>query len=425
MRILYIDPSMGAAGDMLTAALMELLENPNEFVEEMQALGLDGVEFSSHPAEKCGIMGTSVQVKVHGVEEESHDHHGHHVHDHEHEHSYDHDHNHKHTHDHDHTHGHHHNDLHSIGHIVEKLPVSEKVKEDVMGVYTLIGEAESRAHGVPVTQIHFHEVGEMDAITDITAVCLLMEKIGPEKVIASPIHVGSGHVHCAHGVLPVPAPATAFILEGIPMYGGEIQGELCTPTGAALLKHYVDEFGPMPPMRTEKIGYGMGKKDFPRANTLRVLLGEMENDKEEVILLEANIDDMTPEALGFAMEHLLEFSLDVWFTPVQMKKSRPGTLISVLCERDQKESCIEKIFRYTTTIGVRESAYTRHTLKRKVMEETTASGNIRKKVASGYGVTRTKYEYDDVRKIALIEEKDIDTIRKDLCMDATDESISL
>ena len=180
------------------------------------------------------------------------------------------------------------------------------MKKDVLAVYGLIAEAESKAHGMPITDIHFHEVGTMDAVADVTAVCMLMEELHPEQVIVSPIHVGSGQVRCAHGILPVPAPATAHILQGCPTYGGQIRGELCTPTGAALLKYFATSFGSMPVMRTERIGYGMGKKDFEMANCVRVMLGESEEQTSDAFELECNVDDMTPEEIGFAMERLYE-----------------------------------------------------------------------------------------------------------------------
>ena len=175
--------------------------------------------------------------------------------------------------------------MHEIGHIVQDLPLSEKVKADILAVFSLIAEAESHVHGVPVKEIHFHEVGTMDAIADITAVCLLMDKLAPEKVIVSPVHVGSGHVRCAHGILPVPAPATAYILRNVPIYGGSIRGELCTPTGAALLKHFATGFGEMPVMKTAAIGYGMGKKDFDTVNCVRALLGETDETGAPIVEL--------------------------------------------------------------------------------------------------------------------------------------------
>lgn len=291
--------------------------------------------------------------------------------------------------------------MHEIAHIVHHLPVSDKVKADILAVYSLIAEAESHAHGVPVTEIHFHEVGTMDAVADVTAVCLLMEKIGPGQVIASPVHVGSGQVRCAHGILPVPAPATAYILRDVPLYGGETRGELCTPTGAALLKHFVTRFGSMPVMKTTAIGYGMGKKDFPAANCVRALLGETESAGDYITELNCNVDDMTGEALGFAMEELFAAgALDVYTVPIGMKKSRPGTLLCVMCRAEDKEKMVRLLFRHTTTIGIRENVYRRYTLERTVETVQTPYGDIRRKTSTGYGVTRQKYEYEDLARAA-------------------------
>lgn len=281
---------MGAAGDMLTAALLELLteEQQIEFVEKMNNLGIPGVEVQKSTVSKCGINGTHVKVLVNGEEEgelmlhhhhDEYEHSHEHTHEHEHEHTHEHDHEHTHEHSHDHHHDHGHTHSHhgmaDIEHIVmHHLDIPENVKHDIMAVYSEIAEAESVAHGKPIDEIHFHEVGTMDAVADITAVCLLVDMIKPEKIIASPVHVGSGTVRCAHGILPVPAPATAYILRGVPIYGGKIKSELCTPTGAALLKHFVSSFGDMPIISLEKIGYGMGYKDFPQANCVRAFFGE-------------------------------------------------------------------------------------------------------------------------------------------------------
>ena len=409
MKTLYLECGMGAAGNMLTAALLELMPDPEAAVTELNGLGIPGVQFSKEAVSKCGIGGTHMTVKVHGEEESEemfHHHHEHHDHLHEHEHDdesachehhHDHEHIHEghehhhehthehtneHTHEHTHEHGddghthHHHSSLHDIEHIVcGHLNIPDQVKQDVMAVYGLIAEAESHAHGVPVTEIHFHEVGTMDAIADITAVCLLMNKIAPDQVIVSPVHVGSGHVHCAHGILPVPAPATAYILNGVPMYGGAVKGELCTPTGAALLKHFATRFGDMPVMRTEAIGYGMGKKDFEQANCIRAMLGETEDAGDSVLQLECNVDDMTAEELGFAMEAILAAgALEVYTVAAGMKKSRPGTLLSVLCHEAEKEKLVRVIFQNTTTIGVREHACSRYTLKRSVETVQTPYG---------------------------------------------------
>ena len=395
MKTLYLDCGMGAAGDMLTAALLELLPDAEGFMAQLNALEIPGVTMQKEKVSRCGIGGTHITVKVHGMEEDEsmHEHaeEHHHVSGHEHHH---HDSGHEHEH-------HHHSGMHEIEHIVHHLPVSDKVKADILAVYSLIAEAESHAHGVPVTEIHFHEVGTMDAVADVAAVCLLMEKIGPGQVIASPVHVGSGQVRCAHGILPVPAPATAYILRDVPIYGGEIRGELCTPTGAALLKHFVTRFGSMPVMKTTAIGYGMGKKDFPAANCVRALLGETESAGDYITELNCNVDDMTGEALGFAMEELFAAgALDVYTVPIGMKKSRPGTLLCVMCRAEDKEKMVQLLFRHTTTIGIRENVYRRYTLERAVETVQTPYGDIRRKTSTGYGVIRQKYEYEDLARAA-------------------------
>ena len=392
MKLLYIECRMGAAGDMLTAALSELHPDPESFLRQMNALGLDGVHIRREPAVRCGITGTHIAVTVHGQEEESHDvHHHDHHHDHEHEH---------HHHDHEHHH-HHHTALADILQLLSRLNISDRVKSDALSVYTRIAEAESRVHGKPVDEIHFHEVGTMDAVADIVGVCMLMEALSPDRVIVSPIHVGSGQVHCAHGILPVPAPATAHILQGVPTYGGSIEGELCTPTGAALLRHFADEFGAMPVMNVEKIGYGMGKKEFSAANCVRVFLGETLSAPEEIVELRCNLDDMTPEQTAFATEELLGAgALDVFTTPIGMKKNRPGVLLTVLCKAEQRSDLLPVLFRHTTTLGIRETVCKRYTLDRSERTVETPHGSVRIKSASGYGVHREKPEYEDLARIA-------------------------
>lgn len=396
MRTLYLDCGMGAAGDMLTAALLELLPDPDAFVSELNALGIPGVQVKKEAAVKCGITGTHVTVTVNGEEEESLD-----FPEHPHGHEHDHDHVHHHEHEHDGEHPHHHSGMQEIERIVGGLRLPEKVQADVMAVYSLIAEAESSAHGVPVTEIHFHEVGTMDAIADITAVCLLMDKLTPQQVIVSPIHVGSGHVRCAHGILPVPAPATAYILRDAPIYGGGVKGELCTPTGAALLKHFATRFGEMPVMRAQAIGYGMGKKDFEAANCVRALLGETGGCGDTVAELSCNLDDMTAEAVGFAMERFFEAgALEVYTVPVGMKKSRPGVLLCVMCKEAEKDEMVRLMFKHTTTLGIRENISRRYTLERAVATAETPVGPVRQKLSRGYEVTRVKYEFEDLARIA-------------------------
>lgn len=395
MKTLYLDCSMGAAGDMLAAALLELLPDPDAFVAELNALAIPDVKFSREASVKCGITGTHLQVTVHGEEEDAHDHH--------HAHSHDHHHDHAHAHHHDHAHIHHHHaSLHNIEHIVRgHLSLPATVADNVMAVYRLIADAESKAHGKPVSEIHFHEVGTMDAIADITAVCLLMHRLAPDEIIVSPVHVGSGQVHCAHGILPVPAPATATILQDVPIYGGSIQGELCTPTGAALLKHFASRFGEMPVMRTSAIGYGMGKKDFPAANCVRALLGERSAASDDVIELCCNIDDMTGEAIGYAFDKLFAAgALDVYTIPIGMKKSRPGHLLHVICREADKDALVRALFAHTTTIGIRENRFRRYTLDRRIETIETVDGPVRRKCSTGYGVSREKFEHDDLARIA-------------------------
>ena len=419
MRTLYLDCGMGAAGDMLTAALLELLteEQRAEFISKVNSLGIPGVRFEAKPSVKCGITGTHVSFFVDGAEE-GEEMFLHHHHDHENENDHEHEHEHVHTHDPEegHSHTHSHSGLADIEHIVRgHLDLPESVRDDVMAVYSLIAEAESHVHGQSVEQIHFHEVGTMDAVADVTAVCLLMDILSPQQIICSPVHVGSGKVRCAHGLLPVPAPATAYILRDVPIYGGRIQGELCTPTGAALLRHFVTSFGDMPPMKVSAIGYGMGNKDFEAANCVRAMLGETGTSGDTVAELSLNVDDMTAEQIGFLTETLFEAgALEVYTVPIGMKKSRPGTLISVMTRESDRDRIIELIFRHSTTLGVRENISRRYTLNRRIETEETRFGTVRKKISSGYGVTREKYEYDDLSRLARDNGMSITDVRKEI-----------
>ena len=420
MKTLYIECAMGAAGDMLMAALSELLPDPQGFVDRMNGLGLPGVRFERQAARKCGITGTHIAVTIDGHEEPDHDHdhdHGHiHDHAHDHGHSHDHDHDHGHAHDHEHLHDHDHGHGHPHGHahhaladihaVIGALDVPDRVKADAAAVYARIAEAEAAVHGEPVEQVHFHEVGALDAVADVTGVCLLMDLIRPDRVVVSPVHVGSGEVRCAHGVLPVPAPATARILMGAPIYGGEVRGELCTPTGAALLTHFADSFGPMPAMAVARIGCGMGTKDFDRPNCVRVMLGESADGEagERVSELCCNLDDMTGEALGFAMDALRDAgALDVYCQPIQMKKSRPGQMLCCLCRPEEEQRFAALMLRHTTTLGVRCRELRRYTLEREPVTLRTPWGPVRGKRSHGFGVDRVKPEFDDLAAIARRE----------------------
>ena len=408
MKTLYIECNMGAAGDMLLASLAELTGDVKACEDKLNSLGIPDVTYSFEKSVKCGIEGTHAHVIVNGVEEDehmhehSHDHHHEHSHeDQHHEHTHD-EHAHTHEHEHEHEHHHHHTSMGDIESIINDLNVSDKVKADALAVYGLIAEAESKAHGKPVTDIHFHEVGTMDAVADIVGVCVLMEMLGAGRVVVSPLATGFGQVRCAHGILPVPAPATASIIEGIPTYSGTVEGELLTPTGAALLKHFADSFGSRPVMTISKTGYGMGKKDFEKANMLRTFIGEEQSDDgDKVIEMSCNVDDMTGEEIGYATGVLLNSgALDVFTTPVYMKKNRPGILITVIVKSEDKEKFAKLIFENTTTIGIRYTAMDRFRLARREEKVMTKFGEVSVKVSEGFGVTKAKPEYDDIAGIA-------------------------
>jgi len=384
---------MGAAGDMLGAALLELLPDPEAFEARANALGLPGVTFRAVKSEKRGVSGTHMEVLVHGEEEGAgHDaHHGkHHEEGHE---------------DQDAHHGghhHHHRSLGDIESIIEALSVSDFVKENAVCVYKLIAEAESSVHGKSVEEVHFHEVGMLDAVADIVLFCMLIEELGVSRIMASPIHTGYGQISCAHGILPVPAPATAYLLKGIPVYAGSIEGELCTPTGAAILKHFAGEYGPMPLMTVEKIGYGMGMKDFEAVNCVRVLLGESSvGSGADILELSCNIDDMTAEEISFAADTLFQAgALDVFEEPIIMKKSRPGTKLTCLCRCEEEERMAALMIRETETLGVRVHTCRRYSMEREIRTADTAYGPVRVKCSEGFGISRKKPEYEDVARIA-------------------------
>lgn len=389
MKILYIECSMGVAGDMLMGALYELLndEDRKKFTDKMNSLGIEGLHVEAVPSVKCGINGTHMNVTIDGHEElESH---------------------------HSEHHHHHGASMHDIRHVIDAAGISETVKKNAVEVYECIAQAESRVHGKSADEIHFHEVGSKDAMADVIGCCMLIDIIGADRIVVSPVTTGFGNVRCAHGILPVPAPATALILNDVPLRAGSIEGELCTPTGAALVKHYADEFGNMPQMTVSRIGYGMGTKDFAAANCVRVFLGTQDTRTAKTIVqLCSNIDDMTAEELGYAAELLMdEGALDVYTTAIGMKKSRPGTLLTVMCREEDRERIAGLIFRNTTTLGMRVYHCERMILERSEKTLHTEFGDVRCKEASGYGVVRSKLEYDDVRSLAKSSGRSIREIR--------------
>ena len=419
MRTLYIECRMGAAGDMLMSALYELMdeEQKKEFLERMNGLGLPGVKITSRKSSTCGISGTHMEVTVYGEEEHEHEHGhehghgephpGHHGHGHEEMHG---DH---HGHEHGGTHpGHHHADPLHISELIGGLDLPEEVRANAGQVYDAIADAEAKAHGCPVEQVHFHEVGALDAVADVTGVCYAMYLLKPERIVVSPVHVGSGTVRCAHGIMPVPAPATANLLSGVPMYGGSIQGELCTPTGAALLVHFADSFGDMPVMSGTDVGIGIGTKEFDQANCVRIFLGEeisginvKKSGNGEIAELVCNIDDMTPEALAFAAARLIELgALDVYTVAGTMKKGRPGWELTVLCETVRIDETAKNIMRETTTNGVRVRLCEKYFLTPGIERLQTEHGEVRIKTAEGFGIRHEKPEYEDTAACARKEQ---------------------
>ena len=419
MRTLYIECRMGAAGDMLMSALYELMdeEQKKEFLERMNGLGLPGVKITSRKSSTCGISGTHMEVTVYGEEEHEHEHGhehghgephpGHHGHGHEEMHGDNHGHEHGGTHP-----GHHHADPLHISELIGGLDLPEKVRANAGQVYDAIADAEAKAHGCPVEQVHFHEVGALDAVADVTGVCYAMYLLKPERIVVSPVHVGSGTVRCAHGIMPVPAPATANLLSGVPMYGGSIQGELCTPTGAALLVHFADSFGDMPVMSGTDVGIGIGTKEFDQANCVRIFLGEeisgtnvKKSGNGEIAELVCNIDDMTPEALAFAAARLIELgALDVYTVAGTMKKGRPGWELTVLCETDRIDETAKNIMRETTTNGVRVRLCEKYFLTPGIETIQTERGKVRIKTAEGFGIRHEKPEYEDTAACARKEQ---------------------
>ena len=416
MKTLYIECAMGCAGDMLTAALFELLseEQKADFLKKMNSLGLPGVRVSAEPSVTRGISGTHMAVTVHGQEEnEGQEHHGDHDHSHDHNHDHGHEHHHEHaphihdhghTHDHphDHTHHHHHASPDHIRALIDGLDLPEAVKAKARDVYDAIAQAEAKAHGCPVGEVHYHEVGALDAVADVVGACYALWLLSPDQVTASPVHVGSGTVRCAHWVMPVPAPATANLLTGVPTYGGEVLGELCTPTGAALLTQFATRFGPMPPMTVDQVGIGLGTRQFAAANCLRAFWGQtQEEGRGEICQLVCNLDDMTPEALSFACQRLLELgALDVYTLPGQMKKGRAGWQLTVLCDPAREEEFARHIFSHTNTNGLRALRCGKYYLAPSGKTVDTPYGPVSIKQAQGMGVTHTKPEYEDVARIA-------------------------
>lgn len=364
MKELFVECYMGVAGDMLCGALFELLQDEQkQFALDTINSFIEDVDVSVNQMIKCGISGTKFDVKIK-------------------------------------EHGHHHTSISEIYDIINALNVNDAVKHNAIAVYTLIADAESIAHNMPVADVHLHEVGMKDAIVDIVSACYLMDLIGAKRIVATSITTGFGEVKTAHGIMPVPAPATANLLKSIPSRRGSIEGELCTPTGVALLKYFADEFVEDYSSKAVKIGYGMGTKDFEKPNCVRVMLSDV--DDEIVYELKCQIDDMTGEEMGYAINKFMSLgALDAFAQPIIMKKSRPAFLLCVIANEENADDLTTQFFKHTTTLGVRKVKCTRSVLDREIVE----INGVSVKRSSGYGLKKEKIEFDDLAKIA--DQKDI------------------
>jgi uncharacterized protein (TIGR00299 family) protein len=384
---LYLDCFAGVSGDMFIAALIDCGLDFNLLRRELKKLGVEGYDLSVARVDRSGIFASKFEVHLHN----------------------DHDHPHDHPHDPDHHHHHHeHRSLSEITRIIRSSNLSDRVKERAQRIFHRIGEAEAKIHNVPIESIHFHEIGALDSIIDIVGACIGLEVLQIDRIISSPLHVGSGTFNCAHGTFPVPGPATAELLRGVPIYSKDIVGELVTPTGAAIISTLCSSYGPMPMMKIELIGYGAGTRTYPKfPNVLRALVGELEEDTDQapmtVTVIEANIDDLNAQVFGHLMEKVLAAgALDIFYTPVQMKKSRPGVLVTLLCKPEDKQLMIEHVFRETTTIGVRYRNEKREVLRREFVTLATNYGPIKIKVSRAPDGRVMNYapEFDDCRDAA-------------------------
>jgi hypothetical protein len=368
---------MGAAGDMTASALLDLFDNKDEVLSELNSLGLPGTQIVYGEKKQNGINGVHLGIVINGEEETpdstaSHHHHHHH------------------------SHGRHLEDIYAI---IDSLKLESKVRDDIKGIYETVARAEAKVHDAEAAEVHFHELGMLDAVADITICAYLINRLNPDRIISSPINVGNGTVKCAHGLLPVPAPATAEILTGVPYYKSGIDTELCTPTGAAILKYFADEFVKEPVLGSvEKIGVGAGTKELEQANIIRAFLYE----ESGVTELSCNIDDITGEEAAFAAEKMLaKGALDCFITPIIMKKGRPAYMFTVLCKNEDANGFAELIFRHTTTIGIRKYTPSRYTLDREFIEES----GVTVKKSEGFGSSKSKIEFEDIK--ALANKKDI------------------
>jgi uncharacterized protein (TIGR00299 family) protein len=416
MRIAYLDCFSGISGDMFLGALLDAGVSP-ELLEDTVATLNIGARLEISRVLRSGILAIKVYVYVNGEkdlprevfsEKREHDHHPDHAHEHDSGYKHSHDaHTHLHdTHSHPHAHG---RSLTAIREIIEKAAISPTAKATAIRIFENLAEAEAEIHDTSIDQVHFHEVGAVDAMVDIVCAAVGAESLAVEEWVCSPLNVGGGTVKCAHGTLPIPAPATLKLLRDAPVYSSGPQVELVTPTGAAIVKTLSTRFAPFPAMTIEKTGYGAGTREFPdHPNLLRITIGEAESaahlstSNDRITVLEANLDDLSPQVLAYAMERLLaEGALDVFSVPVQMKKSRPGALLTVLAKIEDANRLTKTIFAETTTLGVRRREEQRQTLARRWENVNTTWGPVRIKIASMNGtISNYAPEYEDCRALA-------------------------
>ena len=436
MRIAYLECFSGISGDMFLGAMIDAGVPPEVFTRTVQALGVDArLEISR--VDRSGISATKVDVIAAGEKElpreefwgkqgfEQHQHSHEHSHEHRPDHGHEqhgHSHSHEHSHDHEHSHGHEHRGLKEIRQIIKQAAISETAKARAIKIFEALGRAEAKIHNTDVEKIHFHEVGAIDAIVDIVCAAVGVEALGADEWVCSPLNVGGGIVVCAHGTFPIPAPATLELLKKAPVYSGEIQKELVTPTGAAIVSVLASRFSSFPRMKPLQSGYGAGSREFKgHPNVVRLTIGEAAQEEaalattEEIAILEANLDDMTPQVFGYVMEQALaQGALDVFATAVQMKKNRPGMLLTVLCRPEDSQQLTQLFFSETTTLGVRMRKESRALLARRHVNVRTKWGEVRMKLA-GVNGTISNYapEYEDCRRIAEAHHVPLKTVMQE------------
>ncbi len=400
MKTLYIDAFSGVSGDKFVAALLDLTHDFDYLSAQIKTLGIeDEYEITLSKKNVLGIDSGYFKVNLANEKKHSHGEKDASTYKHTHENNLEHSHAAKNMTEHSHSH----RNLSDISKIIKNSKISEKAKEAALGIFKIVAEAEAKVHGKNIEEVHFHEVGAVDSIIDIVSTAVLLDALNPDKILCSHIPTGSGFVKMAHGVFPIPAPATLEILKGIPIYAGKVCDETTTPTGAAIVKYFVTEFTDAPLMTIEKTGYGAGTKNFDIPNTLRISLGETtENDAEDkIIKLETNLDDQSPEQTGFLFELLLKNNaLDVFLTPIIMKKNRPAVILTVLCKENDVKSIEKIIFKNSSTFGIRKSERKRTILQRDIKRININGVEI--KIKNGYyegKLIKEEPEYEDVKKL--------------------------